>query len=46
VDDTMSALLNLGYSAKSANMAIVKARSIIKEITLEGLIREALRILA
>ena len=46
VDDTMSALLNLGYSAKSANMAIVKAQSVIKEMTLEGLIREALRILA
>jgi len=46
VDDTMSALLNLGYSAKSANMAIAKARSVIKEMTLEGFIREALRILA
>jgi Holliday junction DNA helicase RuvA len=46
VDDTMSALLNLGYSSKSANMAIVKAQSVIKEMTLEGLIREALRILA
>jgi Holliday junction DNA helicase RuvA len=46
VDDTMSALLNLGYSPKSANMAIVKAQSVIKEMTLEGLIREALRILA
>ena len=46
MDDTMSALLNLGYSAKAANMAIVKAQSIIKEMTLEGLIREALKILA
>ncbi len=46
LDDAMSALLNLGYSAKSANLAIVKARSVIKEITLEGLIREALIILA
>ena len=46
VDDTMSALLNLGYSAKSANMAIVKAQTVIKELSLEGLIREALRILA
>ncbi len=46
IDDTFSALLNLGYSAKSARTAIEKARSAIKDITLEGLIREALRILS
>jgi Holliday junction DNA helicase RuvA len=46
IDDALSALLNLGYSAKSANPALEKARSTVKEMTLEGLIREALRILA
>ncbi len=46
VDDTLSALLNLGYSSKQAKQAIDKARSAAKESTLEGLIREALRILA
>ncbi|HBF42721.1 MAG TPA: Holliday junction branch migration protein RuvA [Desulfobacteraceae bacterium] len=45
-DDALSALLNLGYSPKSAKMAIEKARSVIKEMTLEGLIRESLRVLA
>ena len=45
-DDALSALLNLGYSAKSANPALEKARASAKEMTLEGLIREALRILA
>ncbi|MBW1888738.1 MAG: Holliday junction branch migration protein RuvA, partial [Deltaproteobacteria bacterium] len=39
IDDALSALLNLGYSAKSA-------RDTVREMTLEGLIREALRILA
>lgn len=46
LDDTLSALLNLGYSAKAAKAAIEKARSHAKEMTLAGLIREALRILA
>ncbi|MCD6297648.1 MAG: Holliday junction branch migration protein RuvA [Deltaproteobacteria bacterium] len=46
VDDALSALLNLGYSPKAANMAIEKARSKVKEFTLEGLIREALKLLA
>lgn len=46
LDDALSALLNLGYSAKSANPALEKARATVKEMTLEGLIREALRILA
>jgi len=46
IDDAFSALLNLGYSAKHAKPAIEKARSAVKELNLEGLIREALRILA
>jgi len=46
VDDALSALFNLGYSPKAANMAIEKARSRVKELTLEGLIREALKLLA
>ncbi len=46
VEDALSALLNLGYSAKSAKPALDKARSQIKDISLEGLIREALRVLA
>jgi Holliday junction DNA helicase RuvA len=46
IDDALSALVNLGYPAKSAKMAVEKARSVAKEMTLEGLIREALRMLA
>jgi len=46
IDDALSALTNLGYSAKSAKMAIERAKSRVKEITLEGLIRDALRILS
>ena len=46
MDDALSALLNLGYSPKSANLAMEKARSAVKEIDLKGLIREALKILA
>ena len=46
VDDALSALLNLGYSLKAAKMAIEKARPLIKGMTLEGLIREALKVLA
>jgi len=45
-DDALSALLNLGYSVKFAKPALEKARSGIKDVSLEGLIREALRILA
>jgi Holliday junction DNA helicase RuvA len=44
-DDALSALLNLGYSAKSAKNAVEKARFAIKDISLEGLIKEALRLL-
>ena len=46
IDDALSALVNLGYSAKSAKPALEKARDTVNEMTLEGLIREALRILA
>ena len=46
VDDALSALLNLGYSPKAANMAVEKARSQANEMTLEEFIREALKVLA
>ena len=46
VDDALSALLNLGYSPKAAKAAIEKTRSQAREMTLEGFIREALKILA
>jgi Holliday junction DNA helicase RuvA len=46
VDDALSALLNLGYSPKAAKLGIEKARAFIKDMTLEGLIREALKLLA
>ena len=45
-DDALSALLNLGYSAKAAKMAVDKAISNVKEVSLEGVIKEALRFLA
>jgi Holliday junction DNA helicase RuvA len=45
-DDALSALLNLGYPAKSAKGAVEKARAVVKEVKLEGLIKEALRLLA
>jgi Holliday junction DNA helicase RuvA len=46
IDDSLSALLNLGYSRKSAGRAIEKAQSVVKEMSLEGLIKEALKLLA
>lgn len=45
-EDALSALLNLGYSPKLANQAIARAQSAVKEMTLEGLIKESLRILS
>jgi Holliday junction DNA helicase RuvA len=45
-EDALSALLNLGYPSKVAKQAIEKAHSRVEERTLEGLIKEALRILA
>ena len=46
IDDAVSALLNLGYQAKAANPAVKKALSIVKEINLEAIIKEALKLLA
>jgi len=46
VDDALSALLNLGYPARSAKSAVQKALSVVKDVDLEGLIKEALRLLA
>jgi Holliday junction DNA helicase RuvA len=46
LDDAISALLNLGYSAKLAKNAVGKAHSSHEDSNLEGLIREALRVLA
>jgi Holliday junction DNA helicase RuvA len=42
-DDALSALVNLGYPAKSAKRAVEKALIHTKDVTLEGLIKEALR---
>jgi len=46
IEDALSALVNLGYPAKFAKRAIERAHSSVKEMSLEGLIREALRMLA
>jgi Holliday junction DNA helicase RuvA len=45
-DDALSALLNLGYPAKSAKQAVEKVYAQKKDVALEGLIKEALRSLA
>jgi Holliday junction DNA helicase RuvA len=45
-DDALSALVNLGYSSKSAKEAVDRARAVAGDATLEKLIKEALRILA
>ena len=46
LDDAVSALLNLGYSAKLAKNAVGKVHSSEEDMSLESLIREALRVLA
>jgi len=46
LDDAASALVNLGYSAKSARDAVEKARSRLDIFNLQSLIKEALRVLA
>ncbi|MBW2608954.1 MAG: Holliday junction branch migration protein RuvA [Deltaproteobacteria bacterium] len=46
LDDALSALLNLGYSAKPAGLAVETALVNVKEVNLEGVIKEALRLLA
>ncbi|MDY7035805.1 MAG: Holliday junction branch migration protein RuvA [Thermodesulfobacteriota bacterium] len=45
-DDALSALLNLGYSAKLAKGAVEKAISGLNDDSLEGIIKEALKLLA
>lgn len=45
-DDALSALLNLGYPPKSAKRAVEKALNRVKDVSLENLIKEALRLLA
>lgn len=46
LDDALSALLNLGYPAKPAARAVEKAFTGIGKVSLEGVIREALKSLA
>jgi len=46
LDDAASALVNLGYSAKSARDAVEKARTRLEIFNLQSLIKEALRVLA
>ena len=46
LNDALSALLNLGYPPKAANRAAEKAVSSLKDVSLEGVIKEALRLLA
>ena len=46
LDDAASALLNLGYSAKSARDAVEKARTRLETFNLQLLIKEALKVLA
>jgi Holliday junction DNA helicase RuvA len=45
-DDALSALLNLGYTSKAAKIAVDKAISNVTDASLEGVIKEALRILS
>jgi holliday junction DNA helicase RuvA len=45
-EDTLSALINLGYSVKLARAAIIKAKNRVTDKTLEALIKESLKILA
>ena len=44
-EDALSALVNLGYPAKAAKDCVEKARSRLKEPSLEAWIKEALRLL-
>jgi holliday junction DNA helicase RuvA len=46
INDALSALVNLGYPSKAAGNAVDKVCSTMKEMTLEGVIKEALRLLA
>jgi Holliday junction resolvasome RuvABC DNA-binding subunit len=46
LEDGVSALTNLGYSAQSAKKAVQKAQAALGESDLERLIKEALRLLS
>jgi Holliday junction DNA helicase RuvA len=46
LEDAISALLNLGYPAKSAKQAVETAAPLLEGMTLETLIKEALKNLA
>lgn len=46
LDDAVSALLNLGYSVKMSKNAVEKAHSGTEEMSLESLIKAALKVLA
>ena len=46
IDDAVSALLNLGYSAKLAKRAVDKACTGLETVTLEGVIKEALKVMS
>jgi Holliday junction resolvasome RuvABC DNA-binding subunit len=43
VEDAVSALLNLGYPAKSAKNAVEKVAAMSEDISLETLIKKALK---
>jgi Holliday junction DNA helicase RuvA len=46
LDDALSALLNLGYQKKAAKTAVEKAMKGLAEVNLEGVIKEALKLLS
>lgn len=46
LDDALSALLNLGYQKKPAKTAVGKAMKSLAEVSLEGVIKEALKLLS
>jgi len=46
LDDALSALLNLGYQKKAAKTAVEKAMKGSAEVNLEGVIKEALKLLS
>ncbi len=46
LDDALSALLNLGYQKKSAKTAVERAMKGLTEVSLEGVIKEALKLLS
>jgi holliday junction DNA helicase RuvA len=46
LNDALSALVNLGYPSKAASNAVDKVYSTMKDVTIESMIKEALRLLA